>query len=79
LQTEVAYGTELMERDGKASGGIRRRTNPSGADDPSPLAEVAEVATQGGIPVRKLVVRVTAIGGGLVAVLLSGGAVFIKK
>jgi len=79
-RTEVAYGTELMERDGKASGGLFADVdNPSGADDPSPLAEVAEVATQGGIPVRKLVVRVSAIGGGLVAVLLSGGAVFIKK
>jgi len=30
--------------------------------------------TQGGIPVKKIAVRVAALGGGIVAVLLAGGA-----
>jgi len=32
--------------------------------------------TQGGIPVKKIAVRVAAVAGGLVAVLLAGGASF---
>jgi hypothetical protein len=35
---------------------------------------VAEVSTQGGIPVKKIAVRVTAVAGGLIALLLAGGA-----
>jgi len=40
---------------------------------PPLLAAAAEV-TLGGIPVKKIAVRVAALGGGIVAVLLAGGA-----
>jgi hypothetical protein len=38
-----------------------------------------DVAQGGNITVKKVAVRISAIGGGLVAVLLAGGAAFIKK
>jgi hypothetical protein len=34
--------------------------------------------TQGGIPVKKIAVRVTAVTGGLVALLLAGGATIFR-
>ena len=74
----VSSGTTIWEIDGKVSG---RASTSQTTDVPqrsgcalSPLAVAAEVVTRGGIPVKKIAVRVAAVTGGLVAVLLAGGA-----
>jgi hypothetical protein len=41
---------------------------------PTFLADTTEDMTQGGIPVKKISVRVAAVAGGVVALLLAGGA-----
>jgi hypothetical protein len=72
-----AAGPRHLERDGKASGwtfSFSRAQGPSAKRDaPSPIASAAEV-TLGGIPVKKIAVRVAALGGGIAAILLAGGA-----
>jgi hypothetical protein len=48
--------------------------NPERSGFAPPLVAAAAEVTLGGIPVKKLAVRVAALGGGIVAVLLAGGA-----
>jgi hypothetical protein len=74
----VSPGTTIWEIDGKVSGRASHFTNANvpqrSGCAPSSLAVAAEVVTRGGIPVKKIAVRVAAVTGGLVAVLLAGGA-----
>jgi len=67
------------EIDGKASGWAFQSSQPrqytlSGAGCPAAHSGRGGGVTQGGIPVKKIAVRVAAFGGGIVAVLLAGGA-----
>jgi hypothetical protein len=68
------------DRDGKASGWALNvfttsEKNPERSGcAPPPIAAAAEVRSQGGISVKKIVVRVATMGGGIVAILLAGGA-----
>jgi hypothetical protein len=69
-----------LDRDGKASGWplnsfTTSEYNPERSGcAPPPIAAAAEVRSQGGIPVKKIAVRVATMGGGIVAILLAGGA-----
>jgi len=53
---------------------INARNPERSGSAPPPVAAAAEDLTQGGIPVKKIAVRVAALGGGIVAILLAGGA-----
>ena len=73
-----ANGTTTWEIDGKAAGWppllhFVQDPERSGCA-PSPIAGATEDVTQGGIPVKKIAVRVAAVAGGVVALLLAGGA-----
>jgi hypothetical protein len=46
---------------------------------PAPIATATEDVTQGGNFVKKIAVRVSAMGGGLTALLLAGGAVWVRR
>ena len=76
----MASGTTTQEIDGKATG--QASTSPVPANPlaeriaPAFLADAAEDVTQGGVSVKKMAVRVAAFGGGIVSVLLAGGAMF---
>jgi hypothetical protein len=62
--------------DGKVSGRLSSRNafpQRSGYA-PSPIAGAAEVVCKGEFPVKKIAVRVTVVAGGLIALLLAGGA-----
>jgi hypothetical protein len=50
----------------------------SGAFAPPPVAVAAEEIREGEIPVKKIAVRVSTTAGGLIALLLAGGA-FINR
>ena len=67
-------GEEFMLGSLKQRGGTIVVAAIVGAVAAGSPAVAAEVVTRGGIPVKKIAVRVAAFGGGIVAVLLAGGA-----
>jgi hypothetical protein len=82
-RTGDANGTTTWEIDGKASGWAStslffQDPERSGCA-PSPIAGATEDVTQGGISVKKIAVRVAAVAGGVVALLLAGGAGWVAR